>query len=98
LSPTVPGLLGAREIEAALKDLEGWTLAEDGRTIAKSFRFRSFSEAFAFMTRAALAAERLNHHPDWSNSYNRVEVRLSTHSAKGVTELDVKLAKKMNEF
>ncbi|HEY7765088.1 MAG TPA: 4a-hydroxytetrahydrobiopterin dehydratase [Aestuariivirgaceae bacterium] len=98
MSPTVPGLLGAREIEAALKDLEGWTLAEDGRTIAKSFRFRSFSEAFAFMTRAALAAERLNHHPDWSNSYNRVEVRLSTHSAKGVTELDVKLAKKMNEF
>jgi 4a-hydroxytetrahydrobiopterin dehydratase len=98
LSGTIPNLLGAQEIEAALEKLDGWRLAEDGRSIAKSFRFRSFSEAFAFMTRAALAAERLNHHPDWSNSYNTVEVRLSTHSAKGVTELDLKLAKKMNEF
>ena len=97
MSPSIPSLLGAEEIEAALKTLDGWTLAEDGRSIAKSFRFRSFSEAFAFMTRAALAAERLNHHPDWSNSYNTVEVRLSTHSAKGVTELDLKFAKKMNE-
>jgi 4a-hydroxytetrahydrobiopterin dehydratase len=91
-------LLSAEERKAALSELEGWQETADGKALAKSFRFKSFNAAFAFMTRVALMAEKMNHHPEWSNVYNRVEVRLTTHSAGGVTELDVKLAKKMNEF
>lgn len=79
-------------IEAALQSLSGWTL-EDGKAIAKSFRFKTFSEAFGFMARVALAAETAGHHPDWSNSYNRVEISLSTHDAGGVTQKDVDLAR-----
>ena len=91
-------LLSAEERKAALSELEGWQETADGKALAKSFRFKSFNAAFAFMTRVALMAEKMSHHPEWSNVYNRVEVRLTTHSAGGVTELDVKLAKKMNEF
>lgn len=82
----------------ALRDLDGWQDGQDGKAIMKSFRFKTFSEAFGFMARVALEAEKMNHHPDWSNSYNRVDVKLSTHSAGGVTELDIKLARKMNGF
>ncbi len=83
---------------AALAGLEGWTLADDGASIARRFTFRNFSEAFAFMTRSALAAEKLDHHPDWSNAYKTVDVTLSTHDAGGLTELDFTLARKMNAF
>lgn len=83
---------------AALTELDGWTVAEDGRAITRSFVFRNFSEAFGFMTRAALAAEKLDHHPEWSNVYKKVDVKLSTHDAGGLTELDFELAGKMNRF
>jgi 4a-hydroxytetrahydrobiopterin dehydratase len=91
-------LLSEEERRAALGELAGWAEVPDRNAIRKSFKFRSFNEAFAFMTRAALVAEKLDHHPEWSNVYNRVEVTLSTHSAGGVTELDIALAKKMNSF
>jgi 4a-hydroxytetrahydrobiopterin dehydratase len=91
-------LLSDDERRKALAELDGWQETPDGRAIGKRFKFKSFSEAFAFMTRVALAAEKMDHHPEWSNVYNQVEVKLSTHSAKGVTELDIKLAKKMNGF
>lgn len=74
----------------------GWEIAEDGAAMSKTFKFRNFSEAWGFMARAALWAEKLNHHPEWLNVYNRVEVRLTTHDAGGLTELDARLAEKMD--
>jgi 4a-hydroxytetrahydrobiopterin dehydratase len=73
----------------------GWGLAEDGKSIAKSFRFRNFREALAWMVRAGFEAEALDHHPEWTNVYNRVEVRLTTHSTGGLTEKDIALARRM---
>ena len=90
--------LADNAIRTALEGLEGWSLADDGKAIARTFTFRNFSEAFAFMTRVALAAEKMDHHPEWSNVYKTVEVKLSTHSAGGLTELDIDLAKKMDRF
>ncbi|WP_116652489.1 4a-hydroxytetrahydrobiopterin dehydratase [Pelagibacterium sediminicola] len=84
--------LDANAIRTALQGLSGWT-ARDGRAIARTFEFKTFSEAFGFMVRVALAAEKANHHPDWSNSYNRVEIALSSHDAGGVTQRDIDLAK-----
>lgn len=80
----------------ALAGLDGWTLEEGGGAILKRFAFSDFSAAFGFMARAALAAEKLDHHPEWSNVYNRVEVRLATHSARGLTALDFELAQLMD--
>lgn len=77
---------------AAVAQLDGWAAVDGRDAIAKTFRFEDFNQAFGFMTRAALAAEKLDHHPEWSNVYNRVEVLLATHDADGVTALDVKLA------
>ena len=91
-------LLSEDERHGALAELPGWQAAPDGNAISKSFKFKSFNEAFAFMTRAALVAEKLDHHPEWSNVYNRVEVTLSTHSAGGVTELDIALRQKDEWF
>ena len=85
-------------ITAALADRPGWVLADDGRAIEREFVFAGFNAAFAFMTRIALAAERANHHPEWSNVYNRVTVRWTTHSKGGVTELDLKLARVCSRF
>ena len=81
------------ERDAGLKGVEGWVLVETGGAIERAFRFKDFSEAFAFMTRVALAAERAGHHPDWSNSYNKVTIRLSTHDAGGLSDKDFTLAK-----
>ena len=84
---------------AAAADLlgAGWKLAPDSRALEREYRFADFATAFAWMTRVALAAERLDHHPDWSNSYNRVGVRLTTHDAGGLTERDLTLARIMEE-
>jgi 4a-hydroxytetrahydrobiopterin dehydratase len=82
---------------AAIAQLSGWGAAPDRDAITKTFKFRDFNTAFGFMTRAALAAEKLDHHPEWFNVYNRVDVLLATHDADGVTELDVQLAKIMDE-
>lgn len=85
-------------VEAVMAGCGGWDLAADGASISRSFTFRNFSEAFAFMTRAAMAAEKLDHHPDWSNVYKTVKVRLSTHDAGGLTQLDFDLARRMDRF
>jgi 4a-hydroxytetrahydrobiopterin dehydratase len=81
---------------AALAQLSGWKAAEGRDAIEKTYRFDDFNAAFGWMTRVALAAEKLDHHPEWFNVYSRVEVLLATHDADGVTELDVKLAKIMD--
>jgi len=92
---TRPAKIGA---EAALGRLEGWTTVPGDRdAIGKTFRFKDFNEAFGFMTRVAIKADQLDHHPEWFNVYNRVEVTLTTHDADGVTELDVTLASFMDE-
>jgi 4a-hydroxytetrahydrobiopterin dehydratase len=85
-------------LAAALERLPAWRYDQGARAIRRTFRFRDFSEAFGFMTRSALAAEKADHHPDWSNSWNRVDVSLQTHSAGGVTALDVALAAKMDSI
>ncbi|HEV2532608.1 4a-hydroxytetrahydrobiopterin dehydratase [Phenylobacterium sp.] len=93
---TRPVKIGAAQ---ALKTLPGWSAVEGGRdAIQRTYRFADFNAAFAFMTRAALMAEKLDHHPEWFNVYNRVEVTLATHDADGVTELDVRLATFMDEI
>ena len=90
---TRPARIGAA---AALAQLQGWSAAEGRDAIVKTFKFKDFNAAFGWMTRVALAAEKLDHHPEWSNVYNRVDVLLATHDADGVTELDVALAKFMD--
>jgi 4a-hydroxytetrahydrobiopterin dehydratase len=85
-------VLSDEEREAALRTLPRWRYDEAERSISRSFRFHDFAEAFAFMTRVALAAEKADHHPDWSNSWNKVEIALTTHSAGGVTAKDLALA------
>jgi 4a-hydroxytetrahydrobiopterin dehydratase len=85
-------VLGDAERDAALSGLPGWTSDAARNGIAKSFAFADFSAAFAFMTRVALAAEKADHHPDWSNVWNKVDILLSTHSDGGVSEKDIALA------
>ena len=91
-----PKRLTDPEITAALASLSGWTRVADRSAIFKSFKFYDFSAAFGFMTRAALKAEQLNHHPEWFNVYSRVDVTLQTHDAGGVTALDIALATAMD--
>jgi len=83
-------------LQAALARLPGWRLDARRPALQRQFVFADFGEAFGFMTRAALLAERMNHHPEWSNVYNRVDVLLTTHDAGGVTDLDVDMALAMN--
>jgi 4a-hydroxytetrahydrobiopterin dehydratase len=91
-------MLSDEERTEALKALPEWRYDEAERAIARNFRFADFGAAFAFMTRVAIAAEKADHHPDWSNSWNKVSVALSTHSAGGVTARDLDLAKAMDAF
>ena len=86
-------LLNEAERDEALRALPAWRYEAEARAISRSFTFRDFSEAFAFMTRVALAAEKLDHHPDWTNVWNRVDIALTTHDEKGLTRLDVTLAR-----
>ncbi len=81
----------------ALAGLEGWSEAGDRDAIAKTFRFRDFNEAFGFMARVALHAERADHHPEWFNVYNRVEIVLTTHDAGGLSAKDIALAGRIDE-
>jgi 4a-hydroxytetrahydrobiopterin dehydratase len=76
----------------------GWALSNDGRSIGKTFRFRSFRDALSWMVRAGFEAEAMNHHPDWKNVYNRVEVWLTTHDAGALTEKDIELARRMEKL
>lgn len=93
----MPTPLFPATVTAALATLPGWTL--DGTHLTKTFVFKSFPEAFSFMTRVAFAAEAINHHPDWSNIYNRVTVRLSTHdSGDAITDKDLTLARTIQEI
>jgi 4a-hydroxytetrahydrobiopterin dehydratase len=84
--------LDAEQVRERLAALPGWTLSDDGLAITRKFKFSDFQQAFAFMTHVALAAERADHHPEWSNVYNRVDMRLTTHDAGGLTERDFALA------
>jgi 4a-hydroxytetrahydrobiopterin dehydratase len=90
--------LGTKAVSEAMAGLDGWSLAEDGLSISRTFTFKNFSEAFGFMTRSALAAEKLDHHPEWSNVYKTVVVKLNTHDAGGLTALDFELAKRMSRY
>lgn len=90
--------LRAEQRTESLKTLEGWETEPARDAIRKSFKFKNFAQAWAFMSRAAELAEEMDHHPEWSNVYNRVDVVLTTHSAGGVTALDIKMAQAMNEF
>jgi 4a-hydroxytetrahydrobiopterin dehydratase len=94
----MPQKLAGNERTSALAKLTGWTEAKGRDAISKKFTFKDFNEAFGFMTRAALVAEKMDHHPEWFNVYKTVEVTLSTHDAGGVTELDVKLAQAMDKI
>ena len=82
--------------KGALARLTGWSEVQGRDAITRKFVFKDFNEAFGFMTRAALIAEKMDHHPEWRNVYKTVEVQLSTHDAGGVTALDIELAKSMN--
>jgi 4a-hydroxytetrahydrobiopterin dehydratase len=84
-----PPLIGA---SAAVARLDGWAPVPDRDAIAKSFHFKDFAQAFSFMTKVGQAAEQMDHHPEWSNIYNRVDIQLATHVAGGVTDRDVALA------
>ncbi|WP_368345422.1 4a-hydroxytetrahydrobiopterin dehydratase [Pelagovum sp. HNIBRBA483] len=86
--------------EATLAPLydAGWSLCDDRDAITKTFTFRNFVEAFGFLTRAAIWAEKLNHHPEWFNVYKTVTVTLTTHDVDGLSDLDIKLAKKMDSL
>ncbi|WP_449393904.1 4a-hydroxytetrahydrobiopterin dehydratase [Devosia riboflavina] len=88
--------LKPEEITAARSKLTGWALADSDKQLKRSFKFKDFSEAFGFMSRVALLADKAEHHPDWSNSYNKVEIVLSTHDAGGLTQKDVDLAEKIS--
>jgi 4a-hydroxytetrahydrobiopterin dehydratase len=90
--------LAAESRKAALARLSGWSEVSGRDAISKTFTFKNFNEAFGFMTRAALVAEKMDHHPEWSNVYKTVKVTMSTHDAGGLTELDVKLAEAMDKI
>jgi 4a-hydroxytetrahydrobiopterin dehydratase len=90
--------LDAAARAAALQKLPQWTPVAGRDAIARKFAFKDFNEAFGFMTRAALLADKMDHHPEWSNVYNKVEVTLSTHDAGGVTQNDIDMATAMDTF
>ena len=90
--------LSAEARARALAELPGWDPAEGRDAIQKSFKFKDFNQAWGFMSRVALAAEAMNHHPEWSNVYNRVEIVLTTHDCGGLSERDIQLARKIEEL
>lgn len=91
----IPQLTDAERIDA-MSELPGWHLREDKAAIGREFQFRDFSEAWAFMSRVALLAEAQDHHPEWSNVYNRVEIVLTTHDAGGLSARDIRMAQSID--
>ena len=91
-------LIARDELDLRLAEFDGWTLSAGGIALEKTYSFKGFNSAFGFMTRVAMAAERANHHPEWSNIYNRVTIRWTTHSLGGVSDLDLKLAASCDRF
>lgn len=89
--------LSTTEIAKRLQELDEWILSDDALSIGKTFKFGNFAEAFGFMAECAIQAEKLDHHPEWSNVYRTVDVTLTTHSSKGLTELDFELAGRMDK-
>ena len=87
--------LSAEARAQALVELPGWGPVQDRDAIEKSFQFKDFNQAWGFMSRVALVAEAMNHHPEWSNVYNRVEIVLTTHDCGGLSELDLRLAREI---
>lgn len=94
---SVPRLSQA-EVEALLAELPGWTLREDGKAITRTFKFADFNAAFGFMTRVALYADKADHHPEWFNVYNRVEMTLTTHDADGLSQRDADMARAIESY
>ena len=92
----MPKKLDEKAIVQVLEELKGWTQVEGRDAIAKQFEFANFNEAFAFMTRAAMLAEKMDHHPEWSNVYNSVTVVLTSHDINGLSARDIKLAAKLD--
>ena len=88
--------LSQTDIEEKLKDLPGWSIVNE--KLHKEFQFESFNQAFGFMTRAAMEIEKMNHHPEWFNVYNKIIIELTTHDARGSTENDTNLAKILNSL
>lgn len=86
------------EIATLLTELPGWTMREDGKALKRTFRFTDFNQAFGFITRVALYAEKHDHHPEWFNVYNRVEMTLTTHDADGLSVRDAAMARAIEEF
>lgn len=85
-------------LQDELSTLDGWDKVEDRDAIQKSFKLKDFNAAWSFMSRIALLAEKMDHHPEWFNVYNKVDITLTTHDAGGVSEKDIKMAKKINAF
>jgi 4a-hydroxytetrahydrobiopterin dehydratase len=81
------------ETAALLAEAAGWTLREDGKALVRTFKFKDFNQAFGFMTRVALYADKADHHPEWFNVYNRVEITLTTHDADGLSQRDVDMVR-----
>ena len=94
----IPTKLSDSERTSLLPELEGWTLESDRDAIRKIFTFKTFNQAWGFMNRVALVAEKMGHHPEWFNVYNKVDIVLTTHDCNGLSALDVELAKKTNLF
>lgn len=90
--------LDKQTITEDLKKLEGWALRDDGLAIQKSFKFKNFNQAWGVMSRIALLAEKMDHHPEWFNVYNKVEITLTTHDAGGISERDIKMAREIEKF
>ena len=86
------------DVANTLNNLPGWTLAADKDALQKTFTFKNFNAAWGFMNRCALLAEKMNHHPEWFNVWNRVDVTLNTHDAGGITALDIKMATSINTY
>lgn len=90
--------LSPEAVDNALKELDGWILSKDVKSIHKQLKFKNFNEAWGFMNRVALLAEKMDHHPEWFNVYNRVDITLTTHDADGISERDITMAQTIEAY